>query len=145
MHELSIAASIVQYSLSEANKNKASRVAEMHVEVGELMQVETDVLSEALNHMMTGPRLVGAKVKVSVRSASFTCGKCGARWGMDEAKKQLSGVPRSLLVQEPDSKEVPLHFLPHLYPAFVHCPKCESSDVSVTDGQDVLLTRLVLE
>ena len=145
MHELSIAESIVRYSLSEADKNGASRVTEMQVDVGELMQVEVDVLSEVLNRLMTGPRLGGARVKVRVKGASFSCRRCGGRWGMGEARRQLSGVPRSLLVREPDSKEVPLHFFPHLYPAFVHCPECGSSDVSVTDGQDVLLTRLVLD
>ncbi|MDG6915315.1 MAG: hydrogenase maturation nickel metallochaperone HypA [Nitrososphaerota archaeon] len=145
MHEMGIAGGIVEYSLSLVDERRASRVTEIWVEVGELMQVDVEALSEALRTLLSGPKLSGAKTNVKVRSAAFSCRRCGEGWKMDEVKKQLASVPSSLLVEEPDSDEVPLHFLPYLYPAFVHCPKCGSSDVAVADGQDVQLMRVVLE
>jgi hydrogenase nickel incorporation protein HypA/HybF len=64
---------------------------------------------------------------------------------MDEAQKQLREVEKGLLIKEPDGKELPLHFLPQLYPAFVRCPDCGSSDIFLKDGQSVQITKLVVE
>jgi hydrogenase nickel incorporation protein HypA/HybF len=145
MHELSIAQSIVDYALSETERQNAKKVTELDVDVGELMQVDTKVLLNALNMLMTDPRLKDCEVRVRATIASFSCRRCSSTWGMAEAKRQLGAVPENLLVKEPESDELPLHFLPYLYPAFIHCPKCGSSDLAVTEGEDVQIRRLVLE
>jgi len=145
MHELSVAQSIVQFLVHEADRKGSTRVAEVEVDVGEVMQIEVDVLQKALVGLMTGPRLEGARVGVSVQPALFSCQRCGSRWGMKEAREQLAGVSGSLLVREPDSDEVPLHFLPGLYTAFMSCPSCGSTDFSTVNGEDVRVVRLVLE
>jgi hydrogenase nickel insertion protein HypA len=145
LHELSIAQSVVSAVLLEAEKNNASHVKEINLDVGELMQLETDVLADALNMLMTGEKLNGAKVSVHVKSALFSCRRCGNRWDMSEVKRQLERVPDSLLVREPDSKEVPLHFFPYLYSSFANCPKCGSTDVATLDGDDIKLRTLILE
>jgi hydrogenase nickel incorporation protein HypA/HybF len=64
---------------------------------------------------------------------------------MDEAQKQLQEVEKGLLIRESDGTEFPLHFLPQLYPAFVHCPACGSSDILLKAGQSVQITKLVVE
>jgi len=145
MHELSVARSITDFALSETERQNAKKVMEVYVDVGELMQVDTAVLLDALKALMTGAKLKDCKVRVQVAAASFSCRRCSSTWGMKEAKQQLGAVPEDLLVREPDSDELPLHFLPYLYPAFVHCPKCGSSDVAVLEGEDVQIRRLVLE
>lgn len=145
MHELSIAQSIVELALHEADKNKADTVTEVDVNVGEVMQVDPEILRKALGALMTGPRLAGAQVRVRLEPAYFSCRKCGSEWDMVEAKKQLSQVPDSLLIREPDSKELPLHFLPDLCAAFIRCPACGSSDFSAVRGDDVRVMRVVLE
>jgi hydrogenase nickel incorporation protein HypA/HybF len=145
MHELSVAQSIVDYALTEVEKRNATKVGEISVEVGELMQVDTKVLLDALRMLMSGPKLEGCKVRIQVAAASFSCRRCSSEWGMDEARSQLGAVSHDLLVKEPDSDELPLHFLPYLYPAFIHCPKCGSSDVAVTEGEDVQIRKLVVE
>lgn len=144
MHELSIAQSIVDFALAEAERKGAKNVKELDVDVGELMQVDTKVLRDALDMLMTGPKLKGCEVRVQVAPASFSCRRCSSTWDMTEAKRQLVSVPEKLLVEEPDSDELPLHFLPYLFPAFIHCPKCGSSDVAVTEGEDVQIKGLVL-
>lgn len=145
MHELSIAHNVVTYALSEATKNDSKRVEEITLEVGELTQVEVDVLSKALALLMRGPMLENCRVQVDLAAATFVCGRCSAKWGMSEVRSQLDTVPDDLRVREPDSKELPLHFLPTLYSAFVRCPKCGSSDISAESGDDIRVRRLVLE
>lgn len=145
MHELSIAQSIIDYVISEADKNDAKSVSEIQIEVGELMQVDVAGLRELVRLLMTGPRLQNCKVELSVKSASFRCRKCGATWDMKEAKKQLQQTADSFLVREPDSKELPLHFLPSLYSSFLNCPNCGSADIAAESGEDIRLRRLVME
>jgi len=123
----------------------AKVVSEISIDVGELMQLDTSTLRAGLKILLVGPMLSNAKIKIHVVNAKFFCRRCGHTWTMSEAKKQLGGIPDQLLVKEPDSKELPLHFLPHLFPAFLHCPKCDSSDVSVTEGKNIKLRRLVLQ
>jgi hydrogenase nickel incorporation protein HypA/HybF len=145
MHEFGMAQSIVEYALSEAEGKKAARVAEIQVDVGELTMIDRRVLSRALRLLLTGPKLEGCKVLVRKKGVKFVCRRCEGLSSMEEAMKQLRDVPEELLVREPDSREVPLHFLPSLYPAFVHCPKCGSADLEVKEGEDVSIRRMVLE
>ncbi len=145
MHELSVAQSIADFALSETDKHKAEKVKELWVDVGELMQVDMKVLGDALKMLTAGGKFKDCHVRIEMTRAAFECRRCSSRWGMEEAKRQLGAVPEDLLVEEPDSDELPLHFLPYLYPAFIHCPKCGSSDVEVTEGEDVQIRKLVLE
>lgn len=145
MHELSVAQSIAEFTLSESDRLHAKKVRELHVYVGELMQVDKNVLIRALEALMTDARLKDCRLHVQVVPASFTCRRCSSTWGMKEAEEQLGVVPQELLVEEPDSDELPLHFLPYLFPAFIHCPKCGSSDISAVEGEDVRIGRIVLE
>jgi hydrogenase nickel incorporation protein HypA/HybF len=145
LHELSVARSIVDVVLDEADKNNAAAVAEVDIDVGEIMQVDAEVLRKALAALMTGPRLAGAQVRVRIEKAKFSCHRCGSEWDMADAKKQLSEVPDSLMIREPDSNELPLHFLPNLYAAFIRCPTCGTSDFSAVRGDDIRVMRVVLE
>jgi hydrogenase nickel incorporation protein HypA/HybF len=145
LHELGIADSIVDSALAEADRVKAEKVTSIEIEVGELMQLDTQALEDALKLLMRGPRLEGAEVEVRVTEASFSCRRCGKEWGMGETKRQLAAIPDDLRIREPDSIELPLHFLPYLYPSFVKCPSCGSSDTSPTRGEDIRVTRVVLD
>ena len=145
MHEMSLAHSVVASILSEADKHDAKKVIRIQLAVGELMQLDREILVDSFKSLLKGPMLGGAELVVTNDLAAFTCQKCSAKWGMDEAKKQLKSVAPDLLINEADSKELPLHFLPELYPAFVHCPSCGSSDIFLSDGGVIKVTRLVLE
>ncbi len=146
MHELSIAQSIVDAVNLEADKHKAKQVKEINIEVGELMQLDTNALSESLELLINNDsRLKKSEVFVHVQSALFYCNKCGSEWDMKVVREQLKQVSDSLLVREPDSKELPLHFLPSLLPSFVHCPKCGSADSAAVAGDNIKLRKLVME
>jgi hydrogenase nickel incorporation protein HypA/HybF len=145
LHELSIAQNVIDAVLSEAKKNSASKVLVVEVSVGELMQLDKDAFVYSLTLLLSGPILGAAKLEVMVSKATFSCRKCSRSWNMDEAQKQLQKVEKGLLIKELDGAELPLHFLPQLYPVFVHCPDCGSSDIFLKDGQSVQITRLVVE
>jgi hydrogenase nickel incorporation protein HypA/HybF len=142
---MSLAQSVVASVLSESEKHGAKKVVKISLAVGELMQLDKVILVESFRSLLAGPVLAGAELEVTDDRAAFTCQKCSAKWGMDEAKEQLKAVGADLLISEPDTKELPLHFLPELYPAFVHCPSCGSSDIFLSDGGAIKITRLVLE
>jgi hydrogenase nickel incorporation protein HypA/HybF len=141
LHELSLAQSIVEATLEESRRQNSSRIMEMTVEVGELMQLDLRALRFSLKVLSDSPELKGVKFRTRLVHASFLCRKCGCRWSMKEAKEQLENISHSLLVKEPEGREVPLHFLPQLYPAFLRCPKCGSSNIDVTKGKDLRLTK----
>ena len=145
MHEFTIAQSIIDTALSEVDAHKASRVKEMTIDVGELGQIDKSVLRQALKILLTDSKLKGARVRLHVTKVKFSCRKCGHKWAMDEAQKQLSKVPDSLRVREPDSLELPLHFLPQLFPAFLRCEKCGSADIGVVQGENVFIRSLLME
>lgn len=143
MHELSLAQNVVDQVLAEAEARGATKVDELEIGVGELMQIDRRAFSQALKVLMAGPELEGARVRVRLEKAAFSCKRCGRRWGMAEVSKQLSQVPDGILVREPEDKALPLHFLPYLYPAFVKCPACGSSDITAESGRELTLRRLV--
>lgn len=137
LHELSIAQTIVETVVSEAEARPAERVAQIDVDVGELMQLDRRALAAGLRVLLDGSGLKGARVRLHVEGAAFNCRRCDKQWGMAEAKRQLERVPDALRVREPDSREIPLHFLPQLYPAFLRCPGCGSSDVLASRGKEI--------
>jgi Zn finger protein HypA/HybF involved in hydrogenase expression len=90
-------------------------------------------------------RLEGATLSVRKEEASFACNRCSATFGMAEVKHQLDDVADNLKIIEPDSQELPLHFLPRLYSAFIKCPECGSSDAHLDKGGDIRVEKLVME
>jgi hydrogenase nickel insertion protein HypA len=145
MHELSIAQNVIDSVLSEATKNRAKKVLVIEVSIGELMQLDKDAFVYSFSLLRSGPMLRAAKLELKIEKASFSCRKCSRSWSMDETRKQLRKVEKGLLIRELDGTELPLHFLPQLYSAFIHCPECGSSDILLKGGESIQITKLVVE
>ena len=145
MHELSIAQSVIDTIVSEAEKNSAKKVVTIEISIGELMQLDKDAFVTSLSYLLSGSLLGAAHLEVKIEKAAFTCRKCSRSWGMDETRKQLQQVENGLLIKEPDGMEVPLHFIPQLYSTFVHCPDCGSSNILLKDSESVRIAKLVVE
>jgi len=145
LHELGIAQNIVESAMDEAAKAGAKRVVSMEIDVGELMQLDIPALESALAALMVDVRLKGALVTVRSVPVKLSCNRCGREWGMEEARQQLGLVAENLRVQEPDSLELPLHFLPSLYPVFLRCPDCGSADTEALEGGEIVVRRIVME
>lgn len=145
LHEFTVAQSIVDSIVSEAQAHHAKRVKEISIDVGQLMQIDSKILRYALSLLLTGSVLKDAKIHLKVVNVKFCCRSCGRKWLMNESRKQLSQVSDSLLVREPDSTELPLHFLPYLYPVFLHCTRCGSADICALEGQEIVIRRVMME
>ncbi len=145
MHELSLAQGLVSWVKKEVENQRETKAVEIHVAIGELMQLEESAFVQSANALLRGPRLEGATLSVRREEASFACNRCSAKFEMAKVKHQLDDVADDLKIMEPDSQELPLHFLPQLYSAFIKCPECGSSDVHLERGGDIRVEKLVME
>ena len=69
MHELSIALSIINLAIKEAEKSNATRVSELELEIGEMAGVNIEALEFSMSIAMQNTILEGAKVRiVEIRS-----------------------------------------------------------------------------
>ena len=143
MHEWSIASGIVRAVLKFMEEKGIGGVEEVVVRVGELAQLDVEILSEAFKLISEETPLKGAKLKVEVEPARFRCQRCGAEWGMGEVLEQLRAAP--LIPDEEGGLDPPIHYMPELVYAFAKCPRCGSRDFSTISGMGVKVVRLKLQ
>lgn len=79
MHELSIAAGILQRVEELAQQEGFCAVEELHLEVGQLSGVETESLRFALQSMVGGSLLAGARIRIAEQPGRAWCGVCNER------------------------------------------------------------------
>lgn len=77
MHELSIATNIVEIAVEYAEKNNASVVKEIEIEVGELSGVVVEALEFAMDSATKQTILENAKVKIDFIHGKAKCNHCG--------------------------------------------------------------------
>jgi len=76
MHELSIAAGILQRVEELAEHEGFCAVEELRLEVGQLSGVETESLRFALESMVGGSLLAGARIRITEQPGRAWCGFC---------------------------------------------------------------------
>jgi hydrogenase nickel incorporation protein HypA/HybF len=77
LHELGIAAEILDIALFEADRHQASRVAEIRLRVGVLRAIEPDHLSFMFSHLARGTLADGALLSVEEAPVRVECATCG--------------------------------------------------------------------
>ncbi|WP_461393651.1 hydrogenase maturation nickel metallochaperone HypA/HybF [Deferrisoma sp.] len=80
MHETGIAMEVLRLARETAEREGAARIARLKVVVGRWSGVEPETLRFALETLLEGPVLEGARVDMEVREAEFLCGHCGERF-----------------------------------------------------------------
>lgn len=76
MHELSIAANIVDYAEDFAREHKASVVSRIEIEVGQLSGVITESLEFAMEEAVKGSVLEKARVVLTETPGRSRCNQC---------------------------------------------------------------------
>ena len=143
MHEWSIAGAVVSSLIDFARREGVKKILEVEVAYGEVMDLDRDILAEAIRVLSRGSPLEGASILLREEEAKFRCNSCGAEWGMEEA---LSSISSEIgVLEEPGGIESPLHFLPDLAPALIKCPRCGSRDFELSSGKGVRVLRVVVE
>lgn len=84
MHEISLAANIINIATEEAKKVKATAVKEIDIEVGKLSGVVIDSLEFALEEGLKETILENAKLNVFIKKGKAICNNCKHKYTVEE-------------------------------------------------------------
>ncbi|MEM2928669.1 MAG: hydrogenase nickel incorporation protein HypA [Nitrososphaerota archaeon] len=131
MHEWALAESIISYILEKANEMNIKKILEVEVKIGELRQIDIEILSLALKTLSENTLLEGAIFNISIEEAILKCRVCEYEWSYKEAKRKI----------EEQNIEA-IHFIPEIIHSFINCPKCNSMDFEIIKGKDVWIEKI---
>jgi len=128
MHEWALAEGVIAAALKVAVKGSIKEITEVIVDIGELQQVEHDVLVFALNILKTSEMKAARFVLRSI-SAKMRCRACGEEWSFspEELEEEVSEA---------------IHFVPEVAHVYIKCPRCGSPDFEVVEGRGVWLAQV---
>ena len=125
MHEWALAEAVIFTVSQIAEKERLREVTEVIVKVGELQQVELDILKFALSQLET-PKLRKTKFKMETVNAELKCRVCGCKWVFGKE------------ILNEDVAEA-IHFVPDIAHAYIKCPECGSPDFEILQGRGIWL------
>ncbi|MEM3640660.1 MAG: hydrogenase nickel incorporation protein HypA [Candidatus Bathyarchaeia archaeon] len=128
MHEWALAEAIISSASEIAEKEGLTEVREVKIKVGELQQVELDVLKFALSELRTG-RIKNAKFVIETVKAKLKCRVCGHIWEFSQNKLDAWSAEA-------------MHFVPETIHAYIKCPKCGSPDFEILEGRGIWLESI---
>jgi len=138
MHEYSIAEGIILTIKSIMKEERLDEVSEVIISVGDLAQIDREVLLDLLKILSSEYGLGDVKYVINSEETTFKCNYCGYSWSWSSIRdvilKDLCGD-----VIECDN---PIHFIPDLINVFMKCPRCGSQDYSILTGYDVRLVGI---
>jgi len=134
MHEWALADGILKTALEFAKEHKAKSVKRITIVLGELQDVEQEIVEFALNEMKKGTLAEKAEFSFKEEEAIFKCRNCGHMWKLKDVEGELNGEIRE-----------DIHFVPEVVHTFLSCPKCGSRDFEVVKGRGVYISEIVVE
>jgi hydrogenase nickel incorporation protein HypA/HybF len=128
MHEWALAEAVIASASQIAKKEKLKEVTEVTIKVGELQQVELDILKFAFSQLKPAS-FKNAKFRITRAKTTLKCRVCGHTWLFK--KQQL----------EKSTAEA-IHFVPEVAHAYIRCPECGSPDFEIAEGRGVWLENI---
>jgi len=128
MHEWALAEGVVGSVLRAAG---GRRVAAVRLRLGELQQIDVEVLRFAIGELSRGTAAEGMEVEVQTEPAEFECTSCGNRWNPLGTK--IDGDIMELI-----------HFLPESSKIHMRCPRCGSSDFRISGGRGLWIESILI-
>ncbi|MDI6805947.1 MAG: hydrogenase nickel incorporation protein HypA [Candidatus Bathyarchaeia archaeon] len=125
MHEWALAEAIITTASQIAEKEGLNEVTEVKIKVGELQQVEKDILEFALSNLKSG-KLHKAKFQIETMNTKLKCRVCGNQWFFNKEN-----------LDEKTSEAI--HFVPEIAHTYIKCPKCGSPDFEILEGRGIWL------
>ncbi|MFP3951983.1 MAG: hydrogenase nickel incorporation protein HypA [Candidatus Bathyarchaeia archaeon] len=128
MHEWALAEGIISTAQRLAEEEDLEEITEVNVAIGELQQVEHDIIEFALDQLRME---LMKKTEFNLKSipAKFRCRRCGEEWsfsskGMNEEVSEA------------------IHFVPEMAHVYIKCPGCGSPDFEVLEGRGMWLESI---
>ncbi len=134
MHEWALADGIVRTAVEFANMHGRDKILAIRVVLGELQDVNEEILKFAIDELKKGTIAEDADVEFVVEEAEFRCRNCDHEWKLREVKEDFS-----------ERIKEDIHFIPEVVHAFLACPKCGSRDFEVVKGRGVYLAAIKVE
>ena len=128
MHEWALAEAVITAASEIAKKEELKRVTEVTVKVGELQQIELDILKFALSQLKPA-NFKNTMFRISRAKTTLKCRACGHMWLFK--KRELDA----------DTAEA-IHFVPEVAHTYIKCPKCGSPDFEIAEGRGVWLENI---
>lgn len=128
MHEWALAEGVISTAVKIARAEGLNEITEVVVKIGELQQVEHDVLNFALEQLRK-PMIKYAKFVLETTPARLRCRVCGEEWSFspEELSEEVSEA---------------IHFVPEVAHVYIKCPGCGSPDFEVVEGRGVILASI---
>jgi hydrogenase nickel incorporation protein HypA/HybF len=125
MHEWALAEAVISTVSQISEKEGLKEVIEVEIKVGELQQIELNILEFALSQLKTS-KLKNVKFHIKTIKAELTCRVCGHKW---------------IFRKEKMNEEIAeaIHFVPEIAHTYVKCPKCGSPDFEILKGRGIWL------
>lgn len=128
MHEWALAEGIISSASRIAEDEKLDRIIQVNIMVGELQQIEHDVLLFALEQLRS-PLLKDTEFVLETIHAKLKCRICNEEWTHNPE-----------MIEESISEAI--HFVPEMAHVYIKCPKCGSPDFKILEGRGVWLASI---
>lgn len=128
MHEWALAEAIITAATQVAREEGLKEVLEVSVKVGELQQVELDILKFAFSKLKTD-KFKNSKFRITRARTTLKCRACGNPWLFE--KDELD-----------ENTAEAIHFIPEVAHTYIKCPKCGSPDFKIKEGRGVWLENI---
>jgi len=128
MHEWALAEAVIAAASEIAEKEGLTEVKEVKIKVGELQQIELDILEFALSQLKP-TKFKHAKFSIELAKAELNCRACGHKWFFEKGKMDENAAEA-------------IHFVPEIAHTYIKCPKCGSPDFEILEGRGVWLESI---
>ena len=128
MHEWALAEAVITTATQIATKEKLKEVTEVTVKVGELQQIELDILKFAFQQLKP-VNFKNAEFHITRAKTTLKCRACGHIWLFARQKLDKSTAEA-------------IHFVPEVAHTYIKCPKCGSPDFEITEGRGIWLKNI---
>lgn len=125
MHEWALAEAVITTVSQIAEKEGLKEVTEVKIKVGELQQVELEILEYALSQLKQ-EKFDQTKFCIEKTKAKLKCRVCNHEWIFNRKKMNEKTVEA-------------IHFLPEIVHTYMQCPQCGSPDFEILQGRGVWL------
>ncbi len=85
MHELSVTQSILDIALEYAKRNEASKIVEIHLQIGEITDFNDEWIQRYFDFVSKGTISEGAKLRITRIPAQLKCQACSFTFPLDQS------------------------------------------------------------